>query len=221
MISLYLGCLALGGLLIIASIVMGGKDFDKDFDKGVELDMSGDASADVEVEAPADAPADGAADAHAEGAHAEGGPVDKGGGDSWLPFLSLRFWTFALATFGAAGTILSLLGFSDLVAAPSSALTGFGVGYAVAWAFRRLSREKVSGDYGLRQVAGREGRLLLAVGPQRTGKVRVQIDGQDVDLLATTQDEKVLNLREKVLIIRVQDGVAEVTSVQPERRRLE
>lgn len=196
MISLYLGCLALGGLLIVASIVMGGKDFDKDFDKGVQLELGGDAPA-------------------------EGGPVEKGGGDSWLPFLSLRFWTFALATFGAAGTILSLAGFSDLVAAPSSALTGLGVGYAVAWAFRRLSREKVSGDVGLRQVAGREGRLLLAVGPGRTGKVRVQIDGQDVDLLATTQDEKILTMREKVLIISVQDGVAQVTSVQPERRRLE
>jgi membrane protein implicated in regulation of membrane protease activity len=206
MISLYLGCLALGGLLIVASIVMGGKDFDKDFDKGIDLDATGEAAA---------------GDAVGEAAPAEGGPVEKGGGDSWLPFLSLRFWTFALATFGAAGSILSLAGFSDLVAAPSSALTGFGVGYAVAWAFRRLSREKVSGDYGLRQVAGREGRLLLAVGPERTGKVRVQIDGQDVDLLATTQDEKVLNLREKVLIIRVQDGIAEVTSVQPERRRLE
>lgn len=203
MLPLYLGCLALGGLLIVVSIVMGGKDLDKGFDKGFDKDF------------------DKAIEVHGDGeAQAGGAPLDKGGsGDSWLPFLSLRFWTFGLATFGGAGSILSVAGFSDLVAAPASALTGIGVGYAVAWAFRRLSRDKVSGDYGLRQVPGREGRLLIGVGPGRTGKVRVQIDGQDVDLLARTQDERALNPREKVLIIGVNDGVAEVTSVQPERLR--
>ncbi len=89
----------------------------------------------------------------------------------------------------------------------------------VAWAFRRLSRERVTGDIGLRQIAGKEGRLLLPVGPERTGKVRVVIDGQDVDLPARTKDDRTLELKQQVLVVRVVDGVAEVTSVEPGRHK--
>lgn len=192
MLPVYLGCLALGGLLIIASVVMGGKDLDKDVSKEIDL------SKDVDL---------------------DGHELDKAETGTWLPFLSLRFWTFALATFGLAGSLLSLLGFSDPVSAPSSALTGIFVGWAVAWAFRRLSRERVTGDIGLRQIAGKEGRLLLPVGPERTGKVRVVIDGQDVDLPARTGDDRTLELKQQVLVVRVVDGVAEVTSVEPGRHK--
>lgn len=212
MLPVYLGCLALGGLLILASLFMGGGDHDADTDAPADLDA--DADADVEIEAEVEAEVE----VEAPGLDKDVSLKDTvAGGASWLPFLSLRFWTFALATFGGAGALLDLLGFSDLVAAPSALATGLGVGLAVSWAFHRLRHERVTGDVGLRQVAGREGTLLLPVAPDKTGKVRVLIDGQDVDLPARTQDGRRLELREKVLVVSVHDGIAEVTSAAPER----
>ncbi|MCK6504547.1 hypothetical protein L6R53_14275 [Myxococcota bacterium] len=214
MLPVYLGCLALGGLLILASLLMGGGDHDADTDAPGELDA--DAGIDAEIDAEVEAEVE--VEAEAPGLDKDVSLKDAAaGGASWLPFLSLRFWTFALATFGGAGALLDLLGFSDLVAAPSALATGLGVGLAVSWAFHRLRHERVTGDVGLRQVTGREGTLLLPVAPDKTGKVRVLIDGQDVDLPARTQDGRRLELREKVLVVSVRDGVAEVTSAAPER----
>ena len=211
MLPVYLGALALGGLLILASILLGGKDLDgnaggevggdadHDLDHDVDHDLDGDAEADVDKDL----------DLHAQA-------VDAGG--AWMPFLSLRFWTFALACFGATGSLLELLGFSTLLTAPTAVAMGLGLGWGIAWAFHRLKKDHVSGNVGLKSLAGREGRLLLAVGPDKPGKVRVQVDGQDVDLVARTQDEHRLELKEQVLIVQIVDGVAEVTSIASHKR---
>lgn len=205
-LPVYLGSLALGGILILASLLLGGGDHDHDHDVHVDHDVDADVDAEVDhdLEGGLDKDLSLAKDA-----------AVAGGG--WMPFLSLRFWTFALATFGGAGAVLDLLGFSDPVSAVSASLTGVGVGLAVSRAFHTLKHTHVSGDVGLRQIGGREGTLLLAVGPEKLGKVRVQVDGQDVDLPARTQDEALLGIRERVLVVSVKDGVAEVTSVQPGR----
>lgn len=202
MLPLYLGSLALGGLLILASIFMGGGDHDAEAEAEAGLD------GELEAEVEAEADVGGGADKETDLAHAAG---EAGG--TWLPFLSLRFWTFALATFGASGALLDLLGFSDLVAAPSAGATGVGVGWAVAWAFHRLKKDAVTGNVGLRSLAGREGRLLLSVGPDKLGKVRVEVDGQDVDLPARTMDDRLLAPQQQVLVVEIKDGVAQVTSI--------
>lgn len=213
-LPVYLGSLALGGLIIIASIFLGAGDHDADADLDIDadgdLDLDADADADLDLDADADADVDHDLDKDVDVSDVSGG--------TWLPFLSLRFWTFALATFGGAGTLFELLDFSDLVAAPTAAVTGIGVGWVVSWAFHKLKQERVSGDTGLRSIRGREGRLMLPVGPDKLGKVRVVIDGQTVDLMARTSDGRMLDIRDKVLVVQVDDGVAEVTSIQASSR---
>ncbi|NOY24847.1 MAG: hypothetical protein GXP62_03150 [Oligoflexia bacterium] len=229
MLPVYLGSLCLGGVLILASLILGGSDHDIDHDVDHDLDLGGDLDTDVDIDVDADVDVDVDADAGLDGGldhdldHDLGQTQDlqhqpSETGSTWLPFLSLRFWTFALATFGGSGTLLDLLGFSDMATVPSALVTGLGVGLAVSWAFHRLKNDNVTGDIGLRQVSGREGHLLLSVGPDKLGKVRVRIDGQDVDLLARTQDATSLPIREKVLVVRVEDGIAHVTSLQPDHR---
>ncbi len=62
-------------------------------------------------------------------------------------------------------------------------------------------------------VQGKEATILLPVGPDKMGKVRVLMDGQMVDLPATTQCEDLMGRDEKALVVHVEDGVAHITPV--------
>ena len=195
MIPLYVGALALGGVLIAASIALGG---------GKEVDSDADGHVDGDADAGADVHVDGEVQAHAH-------PSADSGAGPWLPFLSMRFWTFALACFGLTGVLLSLAGFSQLIVAPTASLLGLALGWIIAAIFRSIQRTTVTGTIHLGQLAGAEAQVLIGIGPGKLGKVRVLVDGQDVDLLARTSDPHALLPGQTALIVEVDDGVAVVT----------
>ncbi|MEC8422522.1 MAG: hypothetical protein VX000_02030, partial [Myxococcota bacterium] len=184
------------GVLIAASIVLGG---DSDADADADVDLDGDIDADF--------------DADAEGV-LELSPTKDADLGNWLPFLSVRFWTFGLASFGLTGALLTVLGFGDGMAVPVSGGLGVTIGWLAALAFRSLRRANVSADTALRDVGGAEGEVLLAIGPGKRGKVRALIGGRWVDLLAETGDETLLARNEKILVVSVTDGVAQVTRLR-------
>ena len=95
MLPYYLGSLTLGGVFILTSIFFG--DADTDVDAIMDLDMDLDLDADEAALAVFQDPSDAISDT-----------------GTWIPFFSLRFWTFALASFGLAGTLLELLGVASL-----------------------------------------------------------------------------------------------------------
>jgi membrane protein implicated in regulation of membrane protease activity len=198
MLPIYLGSLTLGGILIGASILFGDIDADADFDVDVDFDADFEGGLDVDndlmlvVKDPADA------------------VVDAG---TWLPFLSLRFWTFAMAAFGLSGSLLTLLGVAKVITAVVSAIMATGIGTGASWMFRALQTTQVSGNVGLRDVRGNEAKVLLPVGPNKLGKVRLMLDGQYVDLPARTQCKELISRGNKVLVVDVSDGVADITSV--------
>ena len=136
MLPIYIGSLALGGILIVASIVLGDTDTDADLDVDAGLDvdpdldigLDGDQDAILILQDPADA------------------IVDAG---IWLPFFSLRFWTFALASFGASGARLSVLGATGFLAAGVSVCIGGVIGTGAAWIFRQLQLVEPTGTVGL------------------------------------------------------------------------
>ncbi|MAY81357.1 MAG: hypothetical protein CL930_11310 [Deltaproteobacteria bacterium] len=198
MLPIYLGSLTLGGILIGASILFGDGDVDADVDFDVELDgdFGGGLDADNDLMLAVKDPADAVVDA-----------------GTWLPFLSLRFWTFAMATFGLSGTLLNLLGVGGIVAVVVSAVMAAGIGTGASWMFRALQTTQVSGNVGLRDVRGNEAKVLLPVGPNKMGKVRLLLDGQYVDLPARTQCKDLINRDDKVLVVDVSDGVADITAV--------
>lgn len=200
MLPFYVGSLALGGVLIAAGILLGG-DSDADVDADIDVDVDVDADVDLDLDA----------DAELDASSAFIKDADAG---TWLPFLSIRFWTFGFASFGLTGSLLTLLGFGDGVAAPVSAGLGVIIGWAAAWAFRKLKGANVSADTGLSNIGGTEGEVLLPVGPGKRGKVRALIDGRWVDLLADTGDGRLLQRREKILVVSVSEGVAQVTQLR-------
>ena len=67
----------------------------------------------------------------------------------------------------------------------SGALTAFLVGFT----FKRLSDPDATGEAGLHEVHGQPGRGAGGLSRAGRGKVRVKLKGQQVDMLATTDEE--------------------------------
>lgn len=199
MLTLYLIALALGGTLLLASLFLGGEH-----DAGAPGEVSPDMDADLSA---------GDADMDA----GEGGELGADVALAWLPVASMRFWTFFLAFFGLTGTILTLGG---VVA--SAVITGViagGVGYAcgmgVVQVIRRMRATQTDSTAGADDYIGETALVMVSVARGKTGKVRLEVKGRTVDLLAETEDERPFAARERALVYAMNDdGHAVITRAE-------
>lgn len=205
MLPLYVGALALGGLLIAAGVLMGGGHGDADG----HMDVGGHGDLDGHADLDGHGDLDGHADVDGHG----GGASETGG----TPLLSMRFWTFFCFAFGLAGTLLTALQVASAVAGAVSVGLGVGVGWGAATVFRRLQRDQVSGQVELGGLRGAEAKVLLPVNGADEGKVRVVVGGADVDLPARSADAQRLERGDVALVVNVKGGVATVTSMRRAR----
>jgi membrane protein implicated in regulation of membrane protease activity len=173
----------------------------------LQLAMSG--HGDGEVDAGADADVDDAdvdADAHADthGWHAEA--------SGFLPiFLSLRFWTFAALGFGMVGAGMQGFRLTSAVVTFVVALSmGLASGLAAAWTFRALRRAQTTSGASVTDLVGQTARVLVPPGPEGRCKVRVQLLGQTLDLMATS-DERDLGEGDTVIVVAVDGETAHVS----------
>jgi membrane protein implicated in regulation of membrane protease activity len=145
-----------------------------------------------------------------------GGSDHLGGGDHHPEqgpgVLSIRSVTYGLFAFGFVGTCLHAL---RLAGEPASlalaAATGAAVTLAVGTTLRTLSDPGASGEAALLEARGRSGRVLVPLSRDQRGKVRVQIKGQTVDLLATTSGGE-LKAGAEVVVLDVRGDIAEVAA---------
>ena len=151
----------------------------------------------------------GAADAHKE--------LGGGGAHGALTaLLSTRFWTFFALGFGLSGALIHHLDLAGTVATLVIALgSGLAVGIGVILAFRAVQRTSVSSMTGVSEAVGRTGRVLVSVNRAKVGQVRVELKGQSVDILATT-DEEELARGEAILVESVEGQMARVSRLPPE-----
>lgn len=216
MLGLYLGSLAFGGILIGLSIFLGGgeHDFDKDLELGVDGDFDADLDADLDADFDVDADVDMDADVGGQLDIAKDFDLEMKGDAAavWLPFLSMRFWTFGSAAFGFTGAVLHFM--VPWTLALGFALAGLvGVGSGAAYLFRYLKQDTISAETGLRRFVGREAEVVLSVRPGGVGKVVIRAAEGDIELVARTRDERPLERGSTVLIANVKDGTADVTSL--------
>ncbi len=223
MIFAYAFSLALGGVLLGASILMGGQDdadadaggadadFDADFD--ADLDMDADVGGDMDLHADVDA--------HADFGHGQQALVhvsDAAHGDAagfLTAFLSLRFWTFALTFFGLTGVVLTGLALASSGAAAGLAIAmGLGTGQGAVAAFRALGNTKESEAATTRDYIGLTGRVLLGFGPGQKGKVRVVVKNTTVDLLATSDEQVPFETGDQALVVQLEGHTAIVAHVK-------
>ena len=199
LLSVYMFSLALGGVLLGASILLGGKD-------GIEAESD---AADLE------AGADVHAEVEAHGADA-GKDLELGGGADFLMWslTSVRFWTFFLAFFGLTGLIFD--GFSlvphEAISAVLAVGMGSGAGFGISYAMRVLGSDTSARVAEAEDYVGKSARVLVAPKPGGVGKVRIDIGGNLVDVLATTDEDNVGN-QDQVMIIEMDGTTARVAKV--------
>jgi membrane protein implicated in regulation of membrane protease activity len=134
----------------------------------------------------------------------------------WTILTGLRFWSFALLAFGLVGTLLTMFGFATGgVALALAAVAGVVSGVFAATVVNRLlhASPQTSASYG--DVLGRVGRLIVPVTPDGPGKVRVDVGGTSVDLIARAREA--IDLGEAVVVEEVtSDGEAQVSRAPKE-----
>jgi membrane protein implicated in regulation of membrane protease activity len=134
---------------------------------------------------------------------------------AWAIVLSMRFWTFALLAFGMVGALLSLFRLAGGVATPIIAVgSGVLAGLAAGLTFRALRRSEATSGTSLGDAVGQLGRVLLPCDLRRVGKVRVQLKGQAVDMLATADEEVAIGTR--VVVQEMRGEIAHVTTAPEE-----
>ncbi|MCB9616490.1 MAG: NfeD family protein [Sandaracinus sp.] len=197
---LYIAALVLGGVLLGASLLLGGHDADGPDADGPDVDA--DVDADVELEADADG-------------------LDKdldvgAASDAFWILRSFRFWMFFLAFFGLTGVTLDGLGLVDTswITAVLSVVMGAIAGGGAATAFRMLASDETAEAAGASDYVGKSAKVLVAPKRGTVGKVRVEVKGQLVDLLATTEDE--IGADDEVLVIEMDGTRARIARLERE-----
>jgi hypothetical protein len=141
--------------------------------------------------------------------------VDVPGGADAGKILTLRHATYFLFGFGAVGTLLVLRWPDAPALLPLAAASGVGIaGSALAgWVFRWLRRTDSGETGGEEQFIGLAGRVVLPLGPGRTGRVLVRQADREYELRALPLDPGAPDASSwgEVLVVRMEDGTAFVS----------
>jgi membrane protein implicated in regulation of membrane protease activity len=107
----------------------------------------------------------------------------------WSIVASLRFWSFALFTFGAVGAALTVLGLAGVTAcAIVASASGIASGFTAVTVIRRMVQKTESSHATPGDVLGKVGRVVVPLDAGGRGKVRVLVKGSYVDYVASAKE---------------------------------
>jgi len=187
--TLYLTCLAVGGVVLLAQLALTVLGLG---DGGAHGDVGHD--------------------------HAAGPPHDlvaRGGALEGLHLFSVRSLAAGAAFFGLGGLGAARLGAPAPVAAAAALLAGAGASMATAAAMRALLRLEQDGTVRVRDAVGVAGTVYVPIpaaggGP---GKVLLALQGRTVECQAVTREARALPTGTPVVVVDVHD--ADVLDVVP------
>ena len=189
MLPIYLFCFIIGGIFVALAALAGldGVDFDHDFDADVEVrDESQTAQ---------------------EGENRFTNTRRRRRITLWLPFLSIKFWTFGSCFFGLTGIVLSLFTqMSDWPIAQISVAIGIFCGTSIVWVLRNLRRHQANSLIQLNDLMGVAGKVTIPFDSQSKGKVQLSLKGSTIDLVAFTDEQKAFNKGDRVLIVGLKNN---------------
>lgn len=196
MLTLYIFCAVIGGGLILLSAFGGG-----DHEHGVDSDH------DISVH-------DVAHDFDASGAdvdHEVDGSHEAGADGPWIPFFSLRFWTYFIGIFGGTGLLLTwLTNTAEPATGLLSAGTGFVSGLVAASLVRWISRNEADSTARDSDMLGLRARVTVPIREQQLGRIRTTVKGELLDILANAEEQKDLLEGTEVVIVGMENGRASV-----------
>ena len=132
-----------------------------------------------------------------------------------LPILSLRFWTFAVSTFGLSGLLLQLLrfGWSEPQVFWASVIVGAIVGSFIAFAVRWLQTSGES-DSLIRaeEWNGLSGKVTIPFDAESRGQVCIDAKGNQIYMLANTTELKSFQKGDRILVVGIENNSLWVVS---------
>jgi membrane protein implicated in regulation of membrane protease activity len=147
--------------------------------------------------------------------------IDVGGTDldgdgtpdvmTWIPFLSLRFWTYFLAAFGATGFLLE-----RFATVPSGIITGIAAatgliaGLSVAILVRSLRRHNADSMTRSSDMIGATATVLVPIRKGQTGQIRCEMKGEIIDFMAISEGDEDLLPGVKVIVTGIENDRAAV-----------
>lgn len=177
-------CFIVGGIFVLLAAVGGldGVDIDTDFDFDVEASANID---DIDIGTQIDQTLRVLRDRW------------------WLPFLSLRFWTFALCFFGLTGLLINLMqpNLAGWLGALIAVLMGLFCGLVAALVLRSLGRQSVSSLIRPETLTGQIATVEIPFDSNSRGKVSLSLAGSTVSFFAITQEEREFRAGETVLVV--------------------
>ena len=133
--------------------------------------------------------------------------------DVYLPFLSLRFWTYFAACFGITGWLLTAFtSTGPTMVAIIAAATGFIAGFATHVVMRLFKQGEADSGILVEHLVGKEGRVLVGISDGHEGKIRIEVKGELVDILAFTEEDVQLKPGDSALVVAIENGRANVVS---------
>lgn len=146
---------------------------------------------------------------HAGDTHDHG--IDHDG--PWIPFFSVRFWTYFAMSFGLCGLLLGqVVRTPEPMAGYFATGTGLIVGLLVSYGMRVLSRQDVDSSVSHKELMGKEAQVLVAIRPGQLGRVRLSIKGEVLDVLAQGDETTSIEAGDYAIIVDMDGDRVKVVS---------
>ena len=131
----------------------------------------------------------------------------------WLPFFSLRFYTYFFAAFGTTGLLLHYLtDIGTVNGAWIAGAVGLVAGLSIALMVRLLRVTETTTSSKEKDVLGKEGTVLVAIRGSNPGRIRCMVKGELIDFLAITEEAGSIEPGEMVVVVAMEGGRAQVVS---------
>jgi membrane protein implicated in regulation of membrane protease activity len=138
---------------------------------------------------------------------------DTGHQGHWLPFLSIRFYTYFFAGLGLTGLLLHWL-----TQTPANLVLWLSLGVAVFSGFsvsifvRILRKGETTSATRENDVLGREAEVLVTIRGTTPGRIRCTVKGDTIDYLAVTDEPQPIEAGTSVIVVAMEEGRSLVMS---------
>ena len=131
--------------------------------------------------------------------------------DGILAFLSMSTLSFVLAFFGLTGLAFEFLGAATVLAFVLAVVVGVAAGVGNSAAMRWVRRNSTSSEVMDRDLEGTIANVALPISTEHRGKIVLTKAGAREQMTAAPVDGSTIDSGERVVIVRVERGVALVT----------
>lgn len=188
MLPIYLFCFIIGGIFVALAALAGldGVDFDHDFDPDIEVRDESQSNQEEKIFTQT---------------------KRRRRITLWLPFLTIKFWTFGSCFFGLTGILLSLFTeMPEFAIAFISLAVGAFCGTSMVWVLRNLRRHQADSLIRPQDLMGVSGKVTIPFDSQSRGKVQLNLKGSMIDYVAFTEDSKGFQKGDRVFVVGLKNN---------------